>query len=74
MKTSTIKNNGDLLNRIEAIEKDVRSLKLTILKKFSPPGRKIVKLKGILKGKEISDEDITQAQKSLYSKVNFITQ
>jgi hypothetical protein len=47
------------------------SLKLTILKKFSPPGRKIVKLKGILKGKEITDGDITQAQKSLYSKADF---
>ncbi len=71
MKTSTDKNNGNLLNRIEAIEKDVMSLKLIILKKFSPPGRKIVKLKGILKGKEITDEDIIKAQKSLYSKVDF---
>lgn len=71
MKTSTIKNNGNLLNRIEAIEKDVMSLKLMILKKSSPPGRKIVKLKGILKGKEITDEDITRAQKSLYSKADY---
>lgn len=71
MKTSTIKNNENLLNRIEAIEKDVRSLKLIILKKVSSPGRKIVKLKGILSGKEITDEDITQGQKSLYSKADF---
>ena len=71
MRTYTDKNNGDLLNRIEAIEKDVISLKLIILKKFSSPGRKIVKLQGILTGKEITDEDITQAQKSLYSKADF---
>jgi len=55
MKESMAKNGFDLLSKIEIIEKDVRALKLTILKKLSPSAKKIVKLKGILKGIEFTE-------------------
>jgi hypothetical protein len=56
------------LDKIVAIEKDVMALKLSILKKLSPTGKKILKLKGILQGADITDEDIALAKNSLYSK------
>ncbi len=57
------------LDKILAIEKDVMELKLTVLKKFTPMGEKVLKLKGILPGIEITDADIDQAKQSLYSKM-----
>jgi hypothetical protein len=44
-------------------------LKLTLLKNLTPTGRKIISLKGILKGVVITEEDIFSAKKSLYSKI-----
>jgi len=58
-----------MLHKIETIEKDVMNLKISVLKKLTPSGKKIVKLKGILKGVSISDDDIESASKSLYSKI-----
>ncbi len=69
MKTSSIKNTADILHKIESIEKEVKDLKLSVLKKLTPSGKKVIKLKGILKGIDITDEDIASAKKSLYSKV-----
>ena len=63
------KSAVDMLLKIEAIEKEVKDLKLSILKKLAPTGKKAVSLKGILKGVEVTDEDINSAKKSLYSKV-----
>ncbi|MBI4684167.1 MAG: hypothetical protein HY755_03095 [Nitrospirae bacterium] len=61
--------NIDILHKIETIEKEVMGLKLSVLKKLSPTGKKIVSLKGILKGVDVTDKDITSAKQSLYSKV-----
>ena len=69
MKTASIKDTADILHKIESIEKEVKDLKLSVLKKLAPSGKKIIKLKGILKGIDITDEDIASAKKSLYSKV-----
>jgi hypothetical protein len=69
MRSSQAETNGDLLNRIEAIEQDVRALKLTILKKMHPQGKKPISLRGVLKGIEITDHDIKLARKSLYGKI-----
>ena len=69
MKTASIKNTADILHKIESIEKEVKDLKLSVLKKLTPSGKKVIKLKGILKGIDITDEDIASAKKSLYSKV-----
>lgn len=58
-----------MFHKIEFIEKELMDLKLSILKKLTPPGKRIHSLKGILKGIDVTDEDIKAAKKSLYSKV-----
>ena len=68
MKQAVAENTVDILHKIETIEKDVMELKLAVLKKVSLSKKKIVKLKGILKGVNITEEDIISAKKSLYSK------
>ena len=68
MKTASIKNTADILHKIESIEKEVKDLKLSVLKKLTPSGKKVIKLKGILRGIDITDEDIASAKKSLCSK------
>ncbi|NOZ68292.1 MAG: hypothetical protein GXP46_03410 [Deferribacteres bacterium] len=68
MKQATAKNTFDLLHKIETIEKEIRDLKLSVLKKLTPTGKKIVSLKGIFKDVNITEKDISSAQKSLYSK------
>ncbi len=68
MKHATLKNTADVLHKIENIEKELIDLKLSVLKKLPPASKKIVKLKGILKGVDITDEDIASAKRSLYSK------
>jgi len=69
MKRSTAKNTAEILQKIENIEKEVMGLKLTLLKNLTPSGKKIISLKGILKGIEVTKEDISSAKKSLYSKI-----
>ncbi len=61
-------NNLKALHKLETIEKEVMSLKLSILKKFAPTGKKTTSFRGILKDVDITDEDIASAKKSLYSK------
>jgi hypothetical protein len=69
MKHATTKSTVEMLHKIENIEKEVMSLKLSVLKKLTPTKQNVVSLKGILKNVEISEKDITAAKKSLYSKV-----
>jgi hypothetical protein len=69
MKQTVTGDTVDMLHKIEMIEKEIIKLKLSILKKLTPSGKKVIKLKGILKGVDITDEDIESAKKSLYSKI-----
>ncbi len=69
-KQTITKSTVDMLQKIETIEKEVMDLKVSVLKKLAPSGKKVVSLKGILKGVEITDGDINSAKKSLYSKVS----
>lgn len=69
MKQAVAKNAVDMLHKIESIEKEIMNLKLSVLKKLTPSGKKVIKLKGILKGVDITNEDITSAKKSLYDKI-----
>ena len=69
MKRSGAKTTTEILQKIGDIEKEVMSLKLTLLKNLTPSGKKVISLKGILKGFEITEEDISSAKKSLYSKI-----
>jgi hypothetical protein len=69
MKRSAAKSTAEILQKIENIEKEVIGLKLTLLKNLTPSGKKLISLKGILKGIEVTEEDISFAKKSLYSKI-----
>lgn len=69
MKQATLKSNSEILHKIESIEKEVTDLKFSVLKKLSPSKKNIVTLKGVLKGIKITDKEIEQAKKSLYSKI-----
>ena len=68
MKQIAMKSTVDMLQKIETIEKEVMDLKVSVLKKLVPTGKKIVSLKGILKNVDLTEEDIASAKKSLYSK------
>jgi len=59
-----------MLHKIETLEKEVRDLKLSVLKTLTPTGKKVISLKGILKGVDLADEDIASVKRSLYGKVN----
>jgi hypothetical protein len=61
-------SNLKALHKLETIEKEVRELKLSILKKFAPTGKKTTSFRGILKGVDITDADVSAAKKSLYGK------
>lgn len=69
MKQTTFNGTVDVLRKIETIEKEVMDLKLSVLKKLTPTGKKVISLKGILKGVDITDEDIASVKKSLCSKI-----
>ena len=69
MKNLSTKSTTEILNKIEAIEKEVLDLKLSILKQFFPSDKKVISLKGIIKGVDITDKDIASAKQSLYSNV-----
>ncbi len=56
------------LDKILSIEKDIMELKLSVFKKLSPTGKKLVKLKGIAPGVDITDKDIAFAKRALYGK------
>jgi len=58
MKHAAAKSPIDILDKIATIEKDILTLKLSVLKRFTPTGKKIVKLKGVLKGIDVTDDDI----------------
>jgi hypothetical protein len=69
VKQIAMKSTVDMLQKIETIEKEVMDLKVSVLKKLVPTGKKIVSLKGILKNVDLTEEDIASAKKSLYSKI-----
>ncbi len=69
MKHTATKSTMDILQKIETIEKVVLDLKRSVLKKITPSGQKVISLKGILKGVNITEQDITDTKKSLYSKI-----
>ncbi|MCC7202363.1 MAG: hypothetical protein IT393_06875 [Nitrospirae bacterium] len=63
-----MKQSTDVLRKIEIIEEEIFDLKLSLLRKLTPAKKNLLSLKGILEGIDISEEDIEEAQKSLYSK------
>lgn len=69
MKQTTAKESTDLIHKIETIEDEILDIKFFILKKLTPSKKNIISLKGIFKDIEVSDEEIEEAKKSLYSKI-----
>ena len=69
MKQTALNGTIDMLHKIETIEKEIVDLKLTVLKNLAPTGKKVISLRGILKGVDITDEDVTSSKESLYSKI-----
>ena len=67
MKHAPSKTTAEILHKIQNIEKNVLDLKLSILKDLSTSGKKVISLKGILKGVDITEQDVATAKKSLYS-------
>ncbi|UJS17886.1 MAG: hypothetical protein L3J17_02215 [Candidatus Jettenia sp.] len=55
MKKNAPNGSIDMFHKIETIEKKVMDLKLSVLKKLTPTDKKVVSLKGILKGIDITD-------------------
>lgn len=68
MKQASLNDTVDILRKIKTIEKEVMDLKLSFLKKVTPTGKKLISLKGVIKGVDVTEEDITSVKKSLYSK------
>jgi len=65
MKYAQVKSTAAILHKIENIEKEVLDLKLSILKDISPAKKSVISLKGIIKGVNITEEEIASAKKSL---------
>jgi len=54
---------GYLINRIEALEKELVLLKSLVKKREQ---KKVIKLEGLWKGVEITEADIEEAKKTLF--------
>lgn len=65
----TAKQATDLLHKIETIEEEILDLKISVLKKSSAKTGKILSLKGLLRGVDVSEQDIAEVRKSLYGRV-----
>jgi hypothetical protein len=52
--------------KLDAVQKDLDFLKLNLAKSLQTQPKKLVSLKGILKGLKVDDEDIKRAKKSLF--------
>jgi len=65
MKRAVAKSTIDMLQKVESIEKEIMDLKLSVLKNLTPTGKRVISLKGIIKGIDITDQDINSAKKSL---------
>jgi hypothetical protein len=69
MKQAVAHDAFELLGKLDAIQKDMTALKLSILKKLAPSKEKAVKLRGILKDVDVTEMDIADVKKSLYGKI-----
>jgi len=57
----------DINKKLEMLENEVSDIKSMLIRlSQSPQDRKIVSLKGMLKGIKVEDEDIEEAERSLF--------
>lgn len=67
MKQAALKSTADVLHKIESMEKEIKNLKLYVLKKLAPSGKKVKQtngkkcsLAGIIDlAKDCSDTDLS---------------
>lgn len=57
------------LSRVADLERDIALLKSSLLKTSTPSSARVVKLKGVLKGVDVTEEDIAAARRSLHSTI-----
>ncbi|MEI6208785.1 MAG: hypothetical protein WCP20_18565 [Desulfuromonadales bacterium] len=69
MKQATVADSSDILHKLESIEKELSGIKLAILKRLTPARNKVVSLRGMIKGIDVTDDDIAAAKHSLYSAI-----
>ncbi|NOZ76781.1 MAG: hypothetical protein GXO65_03705 [Euryarchaeota archaeon] len=55
-----------LAEKIDAIQKDLDFLKVSLSKHINTQPKKVVSLKGALKGLKVEEKDIEEARKSLF--------
>ncbi len=55
-----------LSQELASLKKEIESLKLQVISGKNYPEKKIVSLKGALKGMRIDDDEISEAKKSLF--------
>ena len=55
MKPATLESTSDILHKIATIGHDLLTVKLSLLKKFTPSGKNVISLKGIIKGVDITN-------------------
>lgn len=72
MKATRIKTPANLLEKIETIEKEISDLKLIVVKKLASPGKRVISLRGVLRGVKITAADVSYARRSLYRKFGMI--
>ena len=70
MKQAISDETVEVLRKIEIIEEEIFDLKLSVLKNLAPSKENLISFEGILKGVEISEEDIEEAKKSLCSGID----
>lgn len=69
MGQRTRRTDHEVLRKIESIEKEIMELKIAFLKQRYPSRKKLITLRGIIKGIDISDREIAFAKKNyLYSR------
>jgi hypothetical protein len=65
-KIKTVMKDQQILTKLEKLEKELLKIKKGAFFKFP---KKIISLKGILKGLKINDKDIQKAKKSLFREI-----
>lgn len=58
--------NGQIVTKIETIEKELEELKALVKYEDKNPSKKLTTMKGIWRKLKISDKDIDDAKKSLF--------
>ncbi len=62
-------SEAQIYEKLEAIEKEIAELKNAFISSISMPPKRLVSLKGILKGMRVSEDEIEKAKKAPFKAV-----